>query len=386
MLPPTLPELDALLAALGISPDAVARAEPLAGGLSGSRVVRLTLGRLMPGGATAYASRIIKEVHPRDGWLGILSDDRCMREIALHERQILSDRLHLVATATEGWARQGAVTDPTGSQWGAVLLGDERGHLLRHPLRTPPGRMPPAIAFILDRLAWLHAHFWEDTRLRASALGLTSARDTLLLYAPQRIAERIAAGDPATYLPLAAAGWEAFFRLASPAAAAALHGVLAAPEQWVKAIADLPATLVHGDVWGPNIGILPPTRATPRIGRRLLLLDWALATSGPATYDPLSLCGAWHALDPVRLLALYRARLTRHLAARGLGLSQETWQALADMGYLRTALTCGEAFGRAAALAPAGAMRRRAVARLEWWARRGALAARRRGAPPVRRG
>jgi hypothetical protein len=118
------------------------------------------------------------------------------------------------------------------------------------------------------------------------------------------------------------------------------------------------------------------------VGRRLLLLDWALATAGPATYDPLSLCGAWHTLDPVRLLAVYRARLNRYLGARGITLSRETWQALVDAGYLRTALTCGEAFGRAAALAPAGTPRQRAEERVRWWAGRAMQAARRLAAHP----
>ena len=372
--PTDSPHRDAKLAALGISPEEVVRAEPLAGGLSGSRVTRLTLARAQPGGATAYASRILKELRPLDGWLGILSDDREMREIALREWDVLDRLPHGIDTATERWAWEGILWR---SQWGILLLRDERGHLLRDPLRTPPGRMPPLIAFILDRLARLHAHCWNDIRVADPEPSAMSAASATLLYAPDRIAERIAAGDPAEYLPLAAAGWEAFFRLASPDAAETLRAIFDAPPPWFIDINMMPFTLLHGDVWGPNLGILPPTRIAPRVGRRLLLLDWALATAGPATYDPLSLCGAWHTLDPVRLLAVYRARLNRYLGARGIRLSHEMWLALVDAGYLRTALTCGEAFGRAAALAPAGILRQRAEARVRWWARRGMQAAQR---------
>lgn len=364
-----------MLAALGLSPDQIVRAEPLAGGLSGSRVTRLTLARPMPGGGITYATRILKELRPLDGWLGLLSDDSQMREVALRETGLLDALPRTLDTATEHWARQGDAVSP--EQWGALLLRDERGHLMPNPLRTPTGRLPRIIAFILERLARLHARFWYDPRLTDPRLGLTSQRDTLLLYAPNRIAERLADDDPADYLPLAAAGWDAFFQLAPPEAAATLRTVIATPEPWVKAIDALPFTLLHADVWGPNLGILPPTQVAPRLGHRLLLLDWALTAAGPATYDPLSLCGAWHTLDPRLLLAYYRARLNHSLAARGIHLSPATWLALADASYLRTALTCGEAFGRAAALAPAGILRQHAEARVHWWAQRGAAAARR---------
>ena len=91
--------------------------EPLAGGLSGSRVTRLTLARAQPGGATVYASRILKEVRPLDGWLGILSHDEFMREIALREWDILRDLPHGIDTATVCWVRQGGLA---GSQLGCA--------------------------------------------------------------------------------------------------------------------------------------------------------------------------------------------------------------------------------------------------------------------------
>src|SRR5262249_18645578 len=194
---------------------------------------------------------------------------------------------------------------------------------------------------------------------------------------PERIAARIVAGDTAPYLSLASAGWDAFFRLAPRAAAETLQGVLKAPERCVAVIEQLPWTLVHGDLWGPNLGWLPPARRSSRTGQRLLLLDWALATAGPVTYDPLWLCGTWHGWNPVPVLAFYRARLNRRLRARGIALTPSTWQLLADAGYLRTTLTCGEALGRAAEETPAGASQQRAEARVRWWAERAARAAER---------
>jgi Phosphotransferase enzyme family len=309
---------------------------------------------------------------PGEGWLADASRDTLGRELRLWETGLLADLPHQLATPLLAWARD----DRDGGS-GALLMRDVRGHLWREPLRVPVGRLPAQVLALLDRLALMHERFWNDARLLDPAFGLMPADAALTLMGPNGIAGRIASGDGEPYLPLAAAGWEVFFQLASSEAADVLRDALHSPERYVGAIGRLPWTLVHGDVWGPNLGWLPRTRAAPRAGSRLLLLDWALAMAGPATYDPLWLCGTWHVLYPPRVLAAYRARLERHLAARAIALSGRTWLALADAGYLRTALTCGEALGRAADEAPAGAARTRAEARVRWWAERAVRGARR---------
>lgn len=373
----------ALLAGLGVAPVEIRATEPVGGGISGAAVRRLLLERPVApeaAAATYFASRVYKRIEPEGGWLGAASRDTAMREPRLHASGVLADlpaslATGVLAVAARGpAAKSGAAAEMPAA--GGLLLADARGRLLRDPVATPPGRHPAVVSTILAGLARLHARYWDDPRLADVALGLIATRDALLLTAPESVAARIAAGDSNPYLPLARAGWDTFFRLAEPRDAATLRGVLADPAAYAATIDALPRTLVHGDVWGPNLGLLPPTRrAAPRRGRRLLLLDWALATAGPCTYDPLWLCGTWHGLDPVRVLAAYRAALTRALAARGIALSGATWRALADAGYLRTALTCGEALGRAAGDAPAGRARARAVARVRAWARRGAAGA-----------
>src|SRR5690348_11535539 len=366
---------DELLRALGVEPHEITRVAELDGGLSGAHIQRLTLRSAAPGGAGGHRQRVVKWLAPERGWLGAASRDTAMREARLWTCGMLADLPHGIETA----ALAAAESSDTGERArdGALLMRDVRGRLLRHPTRTPPGHLPPAVLSILDGMARIHARFWEDARLHDPALGLTPPEAALLLAAPDTIRARIASGDMEPYLPLAWAGWEAFFRLAAPADAETLRAVLRAPQPWLAAIAWLPRTLLHGDVWGPNLGWLPPTRIAPRRGRRLLLLDWALAAAGPATYDPLWLCGTWHTLSPPRVLAAYRVRLARHLAARDIRLAPQTWRALVDAAYLRTALTCGEALGRTAHEAPPGAARRRAESRVCWWARRAATAAHR---------
>lgn len=360
------------LARLSVPFDQVYDAEPMPAGLSSARLWRLTLREQAPSGAAHYRRRVLKAIAPAHDWLSVASGDRRAREIQLWTSGVARDIPRAIET--------GVLAYTLNTSGGcALFMRDESAYLSRSPLRPPPGHLPRAIVRLLDALARLHARFWMDPRLRDPALGLMSGRDALLLAAPAMIAERLRAGDMNPYLPLAATGWQAFFALSAPPAAATLRAVFADPAAVIAAIDTLPYTLVHGDVWGPNLGWLPPTRSTPTTGHRVVLLDWALAMAAPCAYDPLWLCGTWHALDPRRILAAYRARLTRHLAARGVPLAPATWRTLVDAAYLRTTLTCGEALGRAAAEAPNGAARRRAESRVRWWATRAALAAERLG-------
>ena len=124
--------------------------------------------------------------------------------------------------------------------------------------------MPAPVLDALDALAALHARFWDAPELDDPRLGLASQRDTLLWLSPGAIEAAFAAGLNEPYLWLARRGWDAFFRLIPPDDAATLAATLAQPDRVLAAIARLPRTLVHGDVWGPNLGRLPPTRRAPR--------------------------------------------------------------------------------------------------------------------------
>lgn len=384
-MPQLVPQLDDVfgcdaLRAVGLDAGVLA-VEPILDGLSGAALARVRL--CQPAGEWRGApcslrSRVVKRITAESGWLGAATHDARLREAALWRAGLPQWLPRRIALAVERVAFE-EVADADGREFAlaTLLMRDERAHLMREPYRAPLGRLPTDLLALLDALAALHARFWQAPLLDDAALGLASQCDTLLWLSPQAVERRIAEGDPQPYLRLARDGWEAFFRLAPAQEAATLQAVLAQPEAALRAIERLPRTLIHGDIWGPNLGWLPRTRHSPHTGRRLLLLDWALAAAAPAPYDVLSLCGAWHTLRPVRLMAIYRARLTRRLATRGVTLSAPEWQALADAAYLRTALSGGEAWGRAVEAAPSPVARRQAMARLTWWARRGALAARR---------
>jgi hypothetical protein len=321
-------------------------------------------------------------VSARAGWLGALSDDTMVREVGLWTSGLLS---RLPAGIATGVLEASRKAGPDGALSGLLTmkdlagyqLRDRRGRPLRNPPLTPPGGggLPSVVLTILRHLALQHATFWENSLLDEQSAGLMATREALLLLSPDWLTGRLAAGDASPYLPIALLGWEAFFQLAEAEDATLLKRVVEQPELVLKAISTLPRTLVHGDLWGPNLGLLPPTSQAPRKGRRLLLLDFALATAGPSTYDVLWLTGTWHDLDPVRVLAAYRYWLERALRARGRPLAAATWWSLADAGYLRTALTCGEALARSAQEAPIGSGRRRLQEHVRWWAARAAAAA-----------
>ncbi len=352
--------------------------EPILDGFSGANLARVRL--CLPAGTwanapCALATRVVKRITAETGWLAAATADTRIREAALWRAGLPEWLPRGIEMAIEAVSfEQGADDTPTSA---TLLMRDERAHLMRQPMRTPPGSLPASILALLDALARLHARFWQSPLLDDPSLGLASQRDTLLWLSPQVVQGRIAQGDDQPYLRLALSGWEAFFRLIPPEDATRLQAVFDDPQPALAAIDRAPRTLIHGDIWGPNLGWLPPTRRGPHVGRRLLLLDWAIAAAAPAPYDVLSLCGAWHTLRPVLLLAAYRARLTKRLVARGVTLPPHQWQMLADATYLRTVLTGGEAWARAVEEAPSPYARQAALARLHWWARRGAWAAQR---------
>jgi hypothetical protein len=359
--------VEALLPQLGVDATHVTRVEPMVGGLSGGRVYRLWL-RHSDGGHER--TRVLKYAESLEGWLGDASGDTLIREAQLAASGLLADLPRDIVTPTLAVAFRGPRTRPEGA---AILMRDEQRHLLPDPYWTPPGRIPSDAVAIVDRLARMHARYWNDSRLDDPTLGLMSPERALLVTGPLGVAARLAAGDTLPYLPVSAENWQTFFDLAGEVATERFQSIMHEPERIARAISKLPRTLAHGDVWGPNLGWISVYPGVQR--KRLLLLDWALALAGPCTYDPLWLASTWLAIDPTRMLAVYRSRLSHALRARGRSLDGATWLALADAGYLRTALTCGEAMARTAITAPAGVARHVALARLQWWIARALRAA-----------
>lgn len=353
------------------------RREPLKSGVSGAQLERLLLEVVVEGRAGQRQGRlslIFKRTTPDASWLMRASGDRCSREVQLWRHGLLADApgalcVPVLAAAYDEDTREGALLLLDVTRWLGTL----------EDCFTLPA--PRQWRQYLDHLARLHAHYWQDARLEDERFALASVEETLLMLAPATIQAQLAAGDPHPYLPVSRAGWEAFFSYGPPAALKRVQRVFDAPAALLADAAAVPATLLHGDAWPPNMGALPGGHGIQgsRTGSRTILLDWALATAGPASFDPFWLLFAWQRLDTRLALRYYRQRLTAHLARRGFGLSAAEWWLMLDLGAARTVMTCGESMGQRVLFATNQAQRAKAIGALAWWLDWAARAIERRG-------
>jgi hypothetical protein len=103
--------------------------------------------------------------------------------------------------------------------------------------------------------------------------GLCDLATRLTLFAPDglgSLAERFDLVDAVRQ------GWEHFAELVPGPVADAVFGALRAPARLVATLGAAPSTLCHGDAWLVNVALTDD---------EVVLLDWALATAGPASLD-----------------------------------------------------------------------------------------------------
>ena len=103
--------------------------------------------------------------------------------------------------------------------------------------------------------------------------GLCDLATRLTLFAPDVL------GPFAERFDLVAAvrqGWGCFAELVPGPVADAMFGTLRAPARLVATLNAAPPTLCHGDAWLVNVALTDD---------EVVLLDWALATAGPASLD-----------------------------------------------------------------------------------------------------
>ncbi len=349
------------------------RRVPLPGGVSGAHLERVLVELEEAAARGPEIALIFKRMKADESWLMRASGDARCREVQLWHGLLADAPRALCAPVLAA-----AYDQATGE--GALLLADVTRWLGRLEDCFAPVR-PTRWKLYLDHLARLHAHYWQDARLNDARFALASVEQTLLMLAPATIHAQRATGDTHPYLPVSQAGWEAFFMYGPAAALSKIQRVFDAPAAFLADAAAVPATLLHGDAWPPNMGMLPAERGMQgrRAESRTILIDWALATAGPASFDPFWLLFAWRKVDTRQALLYYRQRLSLHLARRSLSLSAAQWQLFVDLGVVRTVLTCGESMGQEVLFAGNVARRARAIQALGWWTRWAADAIERRG-------
>ena len=163
-------------------------------------------------------------------------------------------------------------------------------------------------------------------------------------------------------------GWECFAELVPAAVADAVFGALRDPAGLVATLGAAPPTLCHGDAWLVNIALTDEA---------VVLLDWALATSGPASLDLVAFTvGCASHVDLPRAAVLAAAREACRPLVDDTVWDATVFWALCELGW-------NKALDAATHADPA--QRAAAAAELAWWVERADAALSRNGYPAARR-
>jgi hypothetical protein len=315
------------------------REEPLSTvGFSGATHRRLVA--MLPSGETRRF--VLKLCDPAREWTAVRTGDRVGREWSLLAERALDGVWEAFVSPFVAYAVEGGRS--------GLLMEDVGAHVF------PDVREPIARAHedeLLAALARLHARFWRSPALAIPWLARASSTSELVLPAVLDDTAALALMPPPLRERLRL-GWDAALARLSARAA----GVLRRPARLVhERWADLPQTLVHGDVKVANFALIPE--------RGVAAFDWAMIGAGPSTTD----LGWYLAINASRLarskeavIARYRELLEREL---GRELDEALWARLEDVAVTYGARTMLWAKGAQVATGSDAAQ-----VEWEWWALR----------------
>jgi hypothetical protein len=132
----------------------------------------------------------------------------------------------------------------------------------------------PQLDHVLEALAALHAHPWDDTLTRG-ADQWTPWPERITLICRSSLERRGPARDAVAdrLLP----GWDAWDRLATPAARAVIASLGDDPSPLLDALAKEPSTLIHGDLKLANAGIAADEAVE--------VVDWQMVMVAPLAIE-----------------------------------------------------------------------------------------------------
>jgi hypothetical protein len=203
---------------------------------------------------------------------------------------------------------------------------------------------PPDLHRIFGALAAVHRRF--AGRVPG---GLVDLRTRVSLFAPARM-RPFAAEHPLARAVLD--GWRHFVDLVPGEIAGAVLATLEQPDALVRVLGSGNPTMCHGDAWLVNVALTPGD---------VVLLDWNLATRGPASIDfvDFAVGCASHVDLPVESVLAAARDACRDLVDDTVWDATVFW-ALCELGWNK-ALD--------AATHPDPAQRARACDELAWWSR-----------------
>ncbi len=341
--PPRFANADDLLATF-VPVVPAAEFDRVAGSYSGARLVRL--GPVAVDGAAEPKPTILKQMDFDTNWQMRATHDLHCREVQLTQSPLWSKLPETI------WSPVLACAQTERS--GALLMDDLEEAIFPAERCYGPAEADTT-AWIIDRFAQLHAACWQAPELEEG--WLVDPADALLYLTPERLNDLQETDD--TYASQATRMWPYLWQFLDGPEVTAIWRTMKTPDAYLAALRQAPATLAHGDTWLANLGVRD---------ERLIMLDWALATAGPATFDSLWLAFTWQATDPQHALDQHRRSLVNHgvTAAE----DDELWSLLCDLGWVRTFFTGAEWLVRDIRGAVDDNAEREARARLAHWAAR----------------
>ncbi len=285
---------------------------------------------------------VLKLCEPAREWTAIRSGDCVGRECCLLAERSLDAVWDAFVSPYVAYAVEGGRS--------GLLMEDVGAHVFPD-VREPIAR--PHEDELLAALARLHARFWRSPALSTSWLGRASSTSAIVLPAVLDDTAAVALMPPALRERLRV-GWDAALARLSTRAA----GVLRCPARIVhEAWADLPETVVHGDVKVANFAPIPE--------RGVAAFDWALVAAGPSTTD----LGWYLGVNASRLTRSKEAAIARYRelleCELGQALDDALWARLEDVAVIYGARTMLWAKGAQVADGNEAAQ-----SEWEWWARR----------------
>jgi hypothetical protein len=235
---------------------------PLTDGRSGADVLKVTARRQ---GTPTPASWVVKRIDPTRGFAAGMGSPR---EVELW-RSGAKDSL----PAPLGQATIDVARHEDGPWW--ILMEDVSAGIV------PPGKVEEEHAErLLRAMALLHARYWGQAA-ELAGLRLASVAETTRVLSEVTLAVgRGQASEPWVESVVAsfvgARILPHFLEVLGPSDADFYLGLAANREPWLRALARHEPTFLHGDLRRANLAFFPD---------RLVLLDWDLASVGPAAVD-----------------------------------------------------------------------------------------------------
>jgi hypothetical protein len=192
----------------------------------------------------------------------------------------------------------------------------------------PDARTPINIdeeEILIDKLAQLHAAFWE--RNECALPWLTKGEFVFSFLVPHEIERQEAIGRQHPLFSAVKEGWDLALSM-SPAVVGPL--LERRPSDLAMCTHGLPRTLLHGDAKIANFALLPDGVVSA--------FDWAMVAEGCVSVDIgwyLAVNASRLARSKEDLLNLYRRRLATH---RGMDFSDEVWERIVAAAILGSAM------------------------------------------------